>query len=137
MGINMYVINAILVLMVIGQVGEHPLDLRFLAVPVLAVGAAVLFLRSAPVGSDIMLEAACVAPGAVVGAIGGLAPHRLRVGAGSWPLSRAGAWRPAYGSAAGARLAFAVAAGNGAGPAIARFPSRTTSPVRPPGWRRW
>jgi hypothetical protein len=64
MGINMYVINAILVLMVIGRVGEHPLDLRFLAVPVLAVGAAVLFLRSAPVGSDIMLEAACVASGA-------------------------------------------------------------------------
>jgi hypothetical protein len=26
MGINMYLINAILVPMVIGQVGEHPLD---------------------------------------------------------------------------------------------------------------
>ena len=47
MNINMYVINAILILMVIRQVREHPLDLRSLAVPVLAVGcAAVLFLHS-------------------------------------------------------------------------------------------
>ncbi len=35
MNINMYVINAILILMVIRQVREHPLDLRSLAVPVL------------------------------------------------------------------------------------------------------
>ena len=36
MSINMYVINAILVLMVIRQIREHPLDARSLAVPVLA-----------------------------------------------------------------------------------------------------
>ena len=49
MNINMYVINAILILMVIRQIREHPLDLRSLAVPVLAVGcAAALFLHSVP-----------------------------------------------------------------------------------------
>ena len=47
--INVYVINALLVLLVIRQIREHPLDLRSLAIPVLAVGAAaVLFLRSVP-----------------------------------------------------------------------------------------
>jgi hypothetical protein len=41
------VINAVLILMVIRQIREHPLDLRSPAAPVLAVGAAVLFLHSA------------------------------------------------------------------------------------------
>jgi hypothetical protein len=40
MNITMYVINAILILTVIRQVREHPLDLRSLAVPVLAVACA-------------------------------------------------------------------------------------------------
>ena len=53
MNINMYVINAILILMVVRQVREHPLDLRSLAVPVLAVGcAAVLFVHSVPAGGN-------------------------------------------------------------------------------------
>ena len=53
----MYVINAILVLMVVRQIREHSLDLRALAVPVLAVGAAaVMFLHSVPGGgNDIAL----------------------------------------------------------------------------------
>ena len=60
--INVYVINALLVLMVIRQIREHPLDLRNLAIPVLAVGAAAaLFLHSVPTGgNDIALELACV-----------------------------------------------------------------------------
>ncbi len=123
MNINMYVINAILILMVIRQVREHPLDLRSLAVPVLAVGcAAVLFLHSVPGGgNDIVLELSCVLAGAVMGAIGGLAT-RLRLGADGRPLGRAG-WLAAsmWVGGVGARLAFAVAASNGAGPAIARF----------------
>ena len=121
--INVYVINALLVLMVIRQIREHPLDLRSLAIPVLAVGvAAVLFLHSVPLGgNDIALEAACVLAGATMGAIGGLATH-LRRGADGRPLGRArvlaaGMWV----GGVGARLAFAVAANNGAGPAIARF----------------
>ena len=55
MNVNMYVINVVLILMVIRQICEHPLDARSLAGPVPAVGAAaVLFLRSVPVGgSDV------------------------------------------------------------------------------------
>jgi hypothetical protein len=123
MDINMYVINAILVLMVVRQVREHPLDLRSLAGPVLAVGcAAILFLHSVPLGgNDIVLELACVSAGAVMGVTGGLAT-RLRLGPGGRPLGRAG-WLAAgmWVGGVGARMAFAVAAANGAGPAIARF----------------
>ena len=121
--ISVYVINALLVLLVIRQIREHPLDLRSLAIPVLAVGvAAVLFLHSVPLGgNDIALELACVLAGATMGAIGGFATY-LRRGAGGRPLARAG-WLAAgmWVGAVGARLAFAVAASNGAGPAIARF----------------
>jgi hypothetical protein len=123
MNINMYVINAVLVLMVVRQIREHPLDLRSLAAPVLAVGcAAVLFLHSVPTGgNDIALELVCVSAGAVMGAIGGLAT-RLRSGTGRRPLGRAG-WLAAgmWVGGVGARMAFAIAAANGAGPAIARF----------------
>ena len=123
MNINVYVINAILVLMVIRQIREHPLDLRSLAIPVLAVGAAaVLFLHSVPLGgNDVELELACVLAGAAMGAIGGHATH-LRRGPDGRPLGRAG-WLAAgmWVGGVGARLAFAVAANNGAGPAIARF----------------
>jgi len=123
MSINMYVINAILILMVIRQIREHPLDARSLAAPVLAVGAAaVMFLHSVPTGGhDLALEAACVLAGAAMGAIGGLAT-KLRLGAGGRPLGRAGAVAASmWVGGVGARLAFAVAAGNGAGAAIARF----------------
>ena len=86
MNINMYVINAILVLMVVRQIREHSLDLRSLAVPVLAVGAAaVMFLHSVPGGgNDIALELLGVAAGAAMGAVGGLAT-RLRRGADGRP----------------------------------------------------
>ena len=123
MNINMYVINAILILMVVRQIREHALDLRSLAAPLLAVGAAaVLFLHSVPLGgNDLVLELACVLAGATMGAIGGLATH-LRRGPGSRAMGRAG-WLAAsmWVGGVGARLAFAVAASHGAGPAIARF----------------
>jgi hypothetical protein len=123
MNINMYVINAVLILMVIRQVREHPLDLRSLAAPVLAVGAAaVLFLHSVPGGgNDVELELACVLTGAAMGAIGGLAT-RLRLDSGGRPLGRAGVLAASmWVGGVGARLAFALAATYGAGPAIARF----------------
>jgi hypothetical protein len=123
MNINMYVINAILILMVVRQIREHQLDLRALAVPVLAVGAAaVLFLHSVPDGgNDVTLELLCVAAGIVMGTVGGLAT-RLRRGADGRPLGRAG-WLAAsmWVGGVGARMAFALTASNGAGPAIARF----------------
>ena len=121
--ITTYLISASLILLVIRRIREHPLDERSLAVPVLAVAAAaVMFLHSVPAGgSDLALEAAGVAAGAAMGAIGGLAT-RLRLGADGQALGRAG-WLAAsmWIGGVGARLAFAVAAGNGAGPAIARF----------------
>ncbi|HLN67347.1 MAG TPA: hypothetical protein VK280_08740 [Streptosporangiaceae bacterium] len=123
MNINVYVINALLILMVIRQIREHRLDLRSLSVPLLAVGAAaVLFLHSVPLGgNDVALELACVLAGAVMGAVGGLATH-LRRGADRRPLGRAG-WLAAgmWIGGVGARLAFAVADGHGAGPAITSF----------------
>lgn len=120
---TMYVINASLVLLVIRQIREHPLDLRSLAGPVLAVGAAaVLFLHSIPGGgNDVILELACVAAGATMGALAGLTT-KLRRGSDGRALGRAG-WLAAslWVTGVGARMAFAVAATNGAGPAIARF----------------
>ena len=121
--ISVYLVNASLILLVIRQIREHPLDARSLATPVLAVGcAAVLFLHSIPAGgSDLVLEATCVLAGTVMGGLGGLAT-RLRLGADGRPLGRAGAVAASmWVGGVGARLAFAVAASNGAGPAIARF----------------
>jgi hypothetical protein len=121
--ISTYLINASLILLVIRQIREHPLDARSLATPVLAVGcAAVLFLHSVPAGgNDLVLEAVCVLAGAVMGALGGLAT-RLRLGADGRPLGRAGVLAASmWIGGVGARLIFAVAANNGAGPAIARF----------------
>ncbi len=121
--ITTYLVSASLILLVIRQIREHPLDARSLAVPVLAVGAAaVMFLHTIPAGgSDLALEAAAVPAGAAMGAIGGLAT-RLRLDADGLPLGRAG-WLAAsmWIGGVGARLAFAIAAGNGAGPAITRF----------------
>ena len=119
----MYLINASLIFLVIRQIREHPLDARSLATPVLVVGcAAVLFLHSVPAGgSDLVLEAVCVLTGAVMGGLSGLAT-RLRLGADGRPLGRAGVVAASmWVGGVGARLAFAVAASNGAGPAIARF----------------
>jgi hypothetical protein len=123
MSMNMYLINALLVLMVIRQIREHSLDLRALAVPVLAVAAAaVMFLHSVPAGgNDIALELLGVLAGAAMGAVGGLAT-RLRRGADGRPSGRAG-WLAAgmWVAGTGARMAFAFAATHGAGPAIGRF----------------
>ncbi len=120
---SMYVINAILVLLVVRQIRERRLDLRGLAVPVLAVGAAALFfLHSVPGrGNDIPLELICASAGAVMGALAGLATH-LRRDSDGQVLGRAG-WLAAslWIAGVGARMAFAFAAGHGAGPAIAAF----------------
>ena len=120
---NIYLINALLILLVVRQIREHQLDLRALVVPVLAVAAAaVMFLHSVPSGgSDIVLDLACVLAGAVMGAIGGLAT-RLRLGPGGRPLGRAGVEAASMWIAGvGARMAFYFAATHGAGPAIAAF----------------
>jgi hypothetical protein len=120
---NIYLINALLVLLVVRQIREHQLDLRALAVPVLAVAAAaVMFLHSVPGGgSDIALDLAGVSAGAAMGAVGGLAT-RLRLGADGRPTGRAGALAAGMWIAGvGARMVFYFAATDGAGPAIAAF----------------
>ena len=120
---NIYLINALLVLLVVRQVREHQLDARALAIPVLAVAAAaVMFLHTVPGGgSDIMLDLLCVSAGAAMGAIGGLAT-RLRLGADGRPLGRAGILAAGMWIAGvGARMVFYFAATHGAGPAIAAF----------------
>ena len=120
---NIYLINALLILLVVRQIREHQLDLRALAVPVLAVAAAaVMFLHSVPGGgSDIALDLVCVSAGAAMGAIGGLAT-RLRLGADGRPLGRAGVLAASMWIAGvGARMVFYFAATHGAGPAIAAF----------------
>jgi hypothetical protein len=122
---NIYLINALLVLLVIRQIREHQLDARALAVPVLAVAAAaVMFLHSVPAGgSDLALDLLGVSAGAAMGAIGGLAT-RLRPGAGGRPLGRAGTLAAGMWIAGvGARMVFYFAATHGAGPAIAAFSS--------------
>jgi len=110
---NIYLINALLILLVVRQIREHQLDLRALAVPVLAVAAAaVMFLHAVPSGgSDIVLDLACVLAGAVMG-----------LGPGGRPLGRAGVEAASMWIAGvGARMAFYFAATHGAGPAIAAF----------------
>ena len=96
--ITTYLVSASLILLVIRQIREHPLDARSLATPVLAVGAAaVMFLHTIPAGgSDLVLEAAAVAAGAAMGAIGGLAT-RLRLGADGEPPHEVGRNRPLSG----------------------------------------
>ena len=86
----MYVINAILVPdEVVRQIREHSLDLRALAVPVLAVGAAaVMFLHSVPGGgNDIALELLGVSAGAAMGAVGGLATRGYQI-LGPYPCDK-------------------------------------------------
>ncbi len=120
---NIYLINALLVLLVIRQIREHQLDLRALAVPVLAVAAAaVMFLHAVPgTGSDIALDLLGVSACVAMGAVGGLAT-RLRPGADGRPLGRAGALAAGMWIAGvGARMAFYFAATHGGGPAIAAF----------------
>ena len=117
-GMNIYLINALLVLLVVRQIREHQLDLRALAVG----AAAVMFLHSVQGGgSDIALDLLCLSAGAALGAIGGLATH-LRPGADGRPLGRAGVLAASMWIAGvGARMVFYFATTHGAGPAIAAF----------------
>ena len=119
---NIYLINALLVLLVVRQIREHQLDLRALAVPVLAVAAAaVMFLHSVPGGgSDIALDLLCVSAGAAMGAIGGLAT-RLRAGADGRPLGRAGVLAAGMWIAASGPGWSSTSPRPTAPPAIARF----------------
>src|SRR6202035_2082061 len=112
-GMNIYLINALLVLLVVRQIREHQLDARALAVPVLAVAAAaVMFLHAVPAGGgDITLDLLCAARESWRRACGSPAS-----GPG-WPSTSPPPTAPARPSPPSA--------------------SRTTSPAPPPGPPRW
>jgi len=117
-----YIINSVLVLLVVRQIREHPLDLRSLIRPVaLVVVAAVYYLHTIPVGgNDLLLEGGLAATGAAMGALCAFATH-LRLEHGT-PLARAGVLAAGlWVGGVGARMAFAYAAGHGFAPAIQRF----------------
>jgi hypothetical protein len=118
-----YLINSVLVLLVLRQVRETRLTLPMLLLPVVAVvGVAAYYLHSIPTaGNDVLLDLTLAAAGAVLGALCALAT-RMRRGADGAARVKAG-WLAAllWVAGIGARMAFAYAAGHGAGPAIARF----------------
>ena len=118
-----YVINSILVLLVVRQLGERRLDLRSLVLPVALVAiVATNYLHTIPTaGNDLLLEVTLTAVGAVMGLLGA-ATTRVRLGGDGTPLARAGAIAAAlWVGGVGGRMAFAYAAAHGLGPAIARF----------------
>ena len=114
-GMNIYLINALLVLLVVRQIREHQLDLRALAVPVLAVAAAaVMFLHSVPGGgSDIALDLLGVSAGTVMGA------------SAAWPPGCG--WAPTAGRWA-ARVLWRRACGSPSGPGWSSTSPRPTAP---------
>ena len=137
---NIYLINALLVLLVVRQIREHQLDLRALAVPVLAVGAAaVMFLHSVPGGGKLTSRWTCSAcpparpwarPAAWLRTCG---PARDGLLAGPrLAFSAASMWI----AGVGARMVFYFAATHGAWP-LPGSASRTTSPAPAPGPPRW
>ena len=123
MSMNMYLINAILVLMVIRQIREHSLDLRALAVPVLAVGAAaVMFLHSVPAGGTTSRWSCSAFRPARPWARSAAWPPGCAAAQPARPAGRAGVLAASMWVAGiGGRMAFAFAASHGAGPAIGRF----------------
>jgi hypothetical protein len=87
--ITTYLVSASLILLIIRQIREHPLDAWSLAVPVLAVAAAAVMFLHHPCRRRPGAETAGVLAGAGMGAIGGLATW-LCLGADGRPLGRAG-----------------------------------------------
>lgn len=118
-----YLINIALILVVFMQIRERRLGLRAVLLPVVIVAfAAQHYLHTIPTtGNDMVLIAALVLIGAVIGVLAGLAMH-LRIDGHGATLARAG-WLAAslWVLGIGARLAFVLASEHGAGHAITQF----------------
>jgi len=117
-----YIVNSVLVLLVLRQIQERPLDLRSLIRPVLLVAAAAaFFLHTIPTGgNDLVLELGLAGLGAAMGAASARAT-RVRLDGGT-AVARAGVVAATlWIGGVGARMAFAYAAGHGFGSAIGRF----------------
>jgi hypothetical protein len=118
-----YLINAVFVLVVLRQARERQLDIRSLVVPLIAVvWVAQLYVHSIPTaGNDLVLVGVLASVGLALGVLGGFATH-VRLGSTGVALARVG-WT-AGGlliAGIGARMAFAFAVSNGAGPAVRSF----------------
>ncbi|HEY7009506.1 MAG TPA: hypothetical protein VH395_11235 [Jatrophihabitantaceae bacterium] len=118
-----YVLDSVLVLIVLRQLRESRLDLKALLLP-LGIAAVVghSYLHSIPTaGNDLILIAGLAAVGVTFGAISGLTT-RVRTDGGTHALVKAG-WIAAgvWVLSMGSRMAFAIWASNGGGPALGRF----------------
>jgi hypothetical protein len=118
-----YLINAMFIFIVLRQARERQLDVRSFLVPMIAVvWVAQMYVHSIPTaGNDLVLVAALASVGLTLGVLGGFATH-VRLGSDGVALARVG-WI-AGGlliAGIGARMVFAFAITNGAGPAIRSF----------------
>jgi hypothetical protein len=123
MTITDYLINAVFVFFVLRQVRERRVDLRSLLVPLIIVFfVARNYVHSIPTaGNDLVLVAALVSVGLILGVAGGFAT-RVRRAADGDVLARVG-WVAGALLIAGisARMIFVFAVNNGAGTAIRSF----------------
>jgi hypothetical protein len=118
-----YLVNAMFIFIVLRQARERQLDVRSFLVPMIAVvWVAQMYVHSIPsTGNDLVLVAALASVGLTLGVLGGFATH-VRLGSNGVALARVG-WI-AGGlliAGIGARMVFAFAITNGAGPAIRSF----------------
>ena len=135
MNTTAYVINGILVLLVVRQIRGRRLDFQNLVLPVVLVGlAAAYFLHSIPtVGNDVALDVILGLTGVVLGSLCGLFT-RYGTDRDGTLIARAGVAAAVFWVVGiGARMAFAYAAGHGAGPAIGHF-SRAHSITGSDAW---
>jgi hypothetical protein len=123
MTITDYLINAVFVLFVLRQVRERRVDLRSLLVPLIIVFfVARNYVHSIPTtGNDLVLVAALISLGLILGIAGGFATQIRRAADGD-VLARVG-WVASGLLIAGisARMIFVFAVKNGAEPAIRSF----------------
>jgi hypothetical protein len=120
-----YLINAVFVLIVLGQARERELDLRSMIVPLAIVAyVAHLYVHSIPTaGNDLMLVGALGTVGLALGVASGFATH-VHAGENGVAVARVGWIAGALLIAGiGSRMVFAFALCNGARHAVVSFSS--------------
>jgi hypothetical protein len=139
---NMYLINALLVLLVVRQIREHQLDARALAVLVLAVAAAAVLVLAVAAAAVCSCTRCPLAAATSRWTWRACRPARPWARSAAWPpgcgraptarpLGRAGVLAAGMWIAGvGARMVFYFAAPHGAGPTVAPAPG----PLR---WSWW
>lgn len=123
MSLTDYLLNAALVALVLLQIRGRRITARNLLLPLAVVGVvAVSYLHAIPTaGDDLMLALGGAAVGLLLGLGCGLATAVFRRADGT-PIAKAGALAALlWVAGVGARMAFALYATHGGGPAIGRF----------------